>query len=159
MSQQQHRLITRQVDRKLDKFRSLLNTPAPRKGWISEIRRALGMTLRQLGARMDVSQAAVSQFERGEVAGTMTIATLRKVATALGCELTYALVPKGSLDDLIRARARTVAEKALERTAHSMRLERQGVSLAETRKQLDDLTEQLLRDRPRTLWDDVDDRG
>lgn len=159
MSQQQHRLITRQVDRKLRKFHHLLNTPAPRKGWISEIRRALGMTLRQLGARMDVSQAAVSQFERGEVAGTMTIATLRKAATALGCELTYALVPRHSLDDLLRVQARTVAEHMLERTAHSMHLEHQGVSQAETKKQRDDLTEQLLRDRPRTLWDDVDDRG
>jgi predicted DNA-binding mobile mystery protein A len=106
---------------------------------------------------MEVSQAAVSQFERGEVEGTITLATLRKVADALGCEFTYALIPRGSLEDLIRARARKVAEKTLERAAHSMDLERQGVPPSETRKQLEDLTEQLLRDRPRTLWDDVDD--
>jgi predicted DNA-binding mobile mystery protein A len=157
MSQQQHMLITRQIDRKLGKLRSLSSTPAPRRGWINEIRRALGMSLRQLGRRMDVSQAAVSQFERGEVEGTITLATIRKVGEALGCEFTCALIPKGSLEDLIRARARKVAEETLERAAHSMDLERQGVPPAETRKQLDELTEQLFRDRPRTLWDDVDD--
>ena len=154
MAQQQHSLVMRQLDRKLGKLRSLLNTPVPRKGWVSEIRRALGMSLKQLGDRMHVSHSAVSQFERGEVSGTVSIATLQKAAAALGCEFTYAIVPRRSLADVLRVQARTVAEQTFERAAHSMHLERQGVSAAETSKQLDELTEQLLRDRPRSLWDD-----
>ena len=157
MSLQQDRITTRQVDRKLEQFRPLLNTPVPRKGWISEIRRALGMSLRQLGARVGVSQAAVSQFEGGEVAGTISLGTLHKAAAALDCEFVYAIVPRHSLDKVLSARARTVAAKMFERTTHSMHLEHQDVPQAETKKQRDDLAEQLLRDRPRTLWDDVDD--
>jgi predicted DNA-binding mobile mystery protein A len=157
VSPQQDKLVVRQLDKKLAKFRPLLQLPVPRKGWISEMRRALGMSARQLGDRMGVSQAAVSQFESGEVSGTLTIATLEKAAAALDCELTYVLIPRRPLATVIGERARVVARSMLRRTAHSTTLERQGIAAAETKQQLDELTERLVRERPRALWDDVHD--
>ena len=153
MSLQRDRLQTRQLSRKLAMFDDLKSMPPPSKGWISEIRRALGMSARQLAARLSVSQPAVSQYETGEVSGTITLETLEKAAAALGCHLVYALVPPVSLEDLLHRQARRVATKMIERTAHSMHLEQQDVSEEETKKQIEDLTQQLLADRPRTLWD------
>ena len=45
----------------------------------------------------------------------------------------------------------------MERTSHSMHLEQQDVFEREIKKQIEDLTQQLLADRPRTLWDDTED--
>ena len=45
----------------------------------------------------------------------------------------------------------------IERTSHSMQLEQQEVSESEIEKQIEDLTQQLLADRPRTLWNDSED--
>ncbi len=131
--------------------------PPPRRGWISEIRRALGMTASQLATRLTVTGPAVSQYEKGEVNRTITLETLEKVTSALGCEFVYALVPKVSLDDLLHRQARRVATKMIERTSHSMHLEQQDVSENEIKKQIEDLTQQLLADRPRTLWNDTED--
>ena len=113
------------------------------------------MSARQLGALLIVSASAVSQYEKGEVAGTITLETLEKAAAALGCEFVYALAPKVSLDDLLHRRARRVAAKMIDRTSHSMHLEQQDVSEKEIQKQIEDLTQQLLADRPRTLWSDL----
>ena len=157
MSLQRDKLRTRQLNRKLERFDHLRSMPPPRKGWINEIRGALGMSARQLATRLNVTGPAVSQYEKGEVNRTITLETLEKVAAALGCEFVYALVPKDSLDDLLHRRARSVATKMLERTAHSMHLEQQDVSENEIKKQIEDLTQQLLADRPRTLWNDTED--
>ena len=157
MSLQRDKLIIRQLNRKLEMFDHLRSTTTPRKGWISEIRRALGMSASQLATRLNVTGPAVSQYEKGEVNRTITLETLEKVAAALGCEFVYALVPKVSLDDLLQRRARRLATEMIERTSHSMHLEQQDVSENESKKQIEDLTQQLLADRPRTLWNDIED--
>ena len=157
MSLQRDKLIIRQLNRKLERFGQLRSMPPPRKGWISEIRRALGMSASQLATRLKVTGPAVSQYEKGEVNRTITLETLEKVAAALGCEFVYALVPKVSLDDLLHRRARRVATKMIERTSHSMHLEQQDVSESEIKKPIEDLTQQLLADKPRTLWNDSED--
>ncbi len=157
MSLQRDKLRIRQLNRKLERFDHLRSMPPPRKGWISEIRRALGMSASQLATRLNVTGPAVSQHEKGEVNRTITLETLEKVAAALGCKFVYALVPKVSLDDLLHRRARRVATKMIERTSHSMHLEQQDVSENEIKKQIEDLTQQLLADRPRTLWNDTED--
>ena len=58
-----NQLKIRQLDRKLRAFGELAQLHIPSKGWISEIRRALGMTASQLGQRLKVSQPAVTQNE------------------------------------------------------------------------------------------------
>ncbi len=157
MSLQRDKLRIRQLSRKLERFDHLRSMPPPRRGWIGEIRRALGMSARQLASRLNVTSPAVTQHENGEVNGTITLETLEKVAAALGCEFVYALVPKVSLDDLLHRRVRRIATKMIERTSHSMHLEQQDVSENEIKKQIEDLTQQLLADRPRTLWNDTED--
>ena len=149
------RLKLRQLNAKIQRLTSLTNLKPPAKGWISEVRRALGMSARQLATRLGVSQPAVSQFEKGEIDGTITLESLRKAAAALECDLVYALVPRDSLEDIRERQAHGVATRMVERVAHSMRLEKQDVSEEATAKQIDELAQQLLAGPARSLWDEA----
>ena len=52
--------------------------PAPKSGWIQSVRLALGMSMRQLAERLNVSTSALSQFEKREQADAITLGTLKK---------------------------------------------------------------------------------
>jgi transcriptional regulator with XRE-family HTH domain len=52
---------------------------------------------------MGVSQSTVMQWERGEVKGTITLNSLRRLAEALESDVAYLLVPR---DEEVRKRQR-----------------------------------------------------
>lgn len=149
-------LRLRQVTAKLEPFADIRKVEAPREGWIRVIRKALGMTGRQLARRLGVSQAAVSQYEKAESDRSITLGTLQTVAAALECEVVYALVPRPSLQTILEKRAHRIATRMVGRVSRSMRLEEQAVSSEEDKRQIEDLTRQILFDRPRNFWDDSD---
>ena len=125
----------------------------PPRGWLRAIRDALGMTTAQYAARLGVSQPRISALEKSEAEETVTLATLRRAAEALDCQLVYAIVPNQSLTQTQRERAILVAEKQLARTGHTMRLEDQGLSVNNMARERDRLVDELLRGDPRRLWD------
>ncbi|HEX8670607.1 MAG TPA: mobile mystery protein A [Longimicrobium sp.] len=128
-------------------------SPPPR-GWVNEIRATIGLTSAQLGARMGVSQSAVSQLERREAEGSLTLNSLRAAADALECDLVYALVPReGSITAMMEKRARAVAAATVARVSHTMRLEDQGIDAAAMGEQVEELARDLIDD-PRSLWTD-----
>jgi len=59
---------------------------------LRERRKVLGFSLTQLARRADTSAATLSRYENGWT--RFEVYTLRKLATALGCELEVSLVPK-----------------------------------------------------------------
>ena len=108
----------------------------------------------QLGRRLGWTRQAVRDLERREVDGAVTLSALAQVARAMDADLVYALVPRTGLEEARRARAREVAEREVGRVAHSMRLEAQGVSKKEYRRQVAEREEELLRTWSRRIWDD-----
>jgi predicted DNA-binding mobile mystery protein A len=148
------KLRIRQLDKKLDTIRALKNLQIPTTGWIREIRQALGMSGVQLAKRLGVSNVAVHQYEKGEVEGTITLETLRKAASALECDLQYALVPRARLQEIRERQARLAAARIVGRVGHSMRLEDQGVSAEEHARQVEDVVRDLLEGKPRSMWDE-----
>jgi transcriptional regulator with XRE-family HTH domain len=52
------------------------------------------LTLEEVGLRAGVSRQAIQQFEKAEADDRITIARLRRIAGAMGCELKYVFVPK-----------------------------------------------------------------
>jgi len=129
---------------------------APTQGWVSTIRRALGMTSTQLAARLGISRQSLEALETREVAGSATMEALRRAADALDCDLVYALVPRQhSLDAAVAAQARRVAERLVQRAGHTMALEEQHVPARETEDQIAVVTRRLLAEWPRDLWDDI----
>ncbi len=145
-------LRLRQMEESLRPWRRLASS-APSGGWVRAIRTALGMSSEQLAKRMQVSPQNVRKHEKGEAQGKLTLESLRRAAEALDCRLVYALVPRKPLDNLVRDRARVLAEKQLKRVSHSMRIEAQGVATREEKLQRERLTEELLRGSPRKLWE------
>ena len=52
------------------------------------------MSRRTVAEKLDVSAAAVRDYEVAEASDTITLATLRRMAGAMGCEVVCALVPR-----------------------------------------------------------------
>ena len=124
MNKEFRQLRLSQLDRAVADLRNLPSRPAT--GWLASIREALGLTLEEIGRRIRTSRQAVQQFEKAEADDRITVATLRRVAEAMGCELKYGLVPKaGSFTELAERPTRDRAKRDVERVMHTMMLEDQ----------------------------------
>jgi len=141
----------------LDKRFAQLNSDAvlqrPDKGWVRAIRDALGMTTRQLAARLHVSQPTIINIEKNEASDRITLKRLRETAEALNCTLVYALVPNTSLNGIVENRAKKIADVQLARIHHTMRLEDQALADADLMVERDRLVGILLDGNPQRLWD------
>ncbi len=58
------------------------------------------MTTSQLAKRMGVTQPRISELERAEVAGRVSMESIERAAQAMGCRVVYALVPLAPLGDV-----------------------------------------------------------
>lgn len=145
-------LQLRQLDKQLQSV-ELQGLPVrPSVGWIQAIRDTLGMTAVALGRRLNVRSSTVHKFERAEKEETISLASLRKVAAALDCELHYVFVPRKPLETMLQDQAKALAKKTLLPVAHTMALEDQAVSNKEHQAQLEMLAKELLDGSWRELW-------
>ena len=139
------------LDKALGPWRSLPRSH-PSGGWLRAIRQTLGMTTRQLAKSVGVTQAAVVDAERTEARGDITLATLQRYAAALDCELSYVLVPKRPLTEMVEERADRIARDQVSRVRHSMALEDQRTSDEHLERQIADLRKKLLEGKRSRLW-------
>jgi transcriptional regulator with XRE-family HTH domain len=79
-----------------------------------------------MAAPLKITQSAIQSYEQAEKTDTITLATLRRAAAALDCELVIALVPNGGRRFADLAAARDPDRAHLRATEHSMALEAQG---------------------------------
>ncbi len=147
------KLIREQLDASLQRLSPLLDVTAPPKGWIRAIRDALGMTAKQLANRLGVAQQAVARIEKEELAGSVTIKTMRRIAECLDCVFVYGFVPRTSLEETVARQAKKVAAQHLAQASQTMSLENQALSKRETEQALSELADELTRTLPSNLWD------
>ena len=147
-------LARRQLDKRLSSLQGAESLVRPPRGWIRSVRDALGMTSKQLGRRMGVSQPRITKIEQAECDGSITLETLRRAAQAMDCQLVYAFVPRVPLQELVNERASARAKSILEATSHSMALENQRADMDTERMQLRQLTRELAEKSPAYLWED-----
>jgi predicted DNA-binding mobile mystery protein A len=131
---------------------SLAETKIPAKGWIREIRQALGMSGTQLASRLGITRPSLVDIEEGEVKKSVTLKTLDKVAAALGCKVVYAIVPPESLQRSLEERAHQVAVRIVERLSQTMALEEQQVTSRERDRQIKEIADELVRTLSKELW-------
>jgi len=141
-----------QLDRQLSSLRDAV-PPTPKDGWVHTIREAVGMSLESLGSRLGVSRQTAYQLEQGEKTGSITLKRLRTAADCLGCELVVVLVPRDSLESFVRDRATDVAKYRVERTAHSMAMESQGLSQERVRDMVAETVVKMVSEGDPHLWD------
>lgn len=126
----------------------------PKEGWIRTVRKALGMSGAQLARRLGVTRALVSNTERAELSGSVTIKAMQQMATAMNCQLVYAIVPDGTIQDMIRLRARKKALTIVESTNKHMALEAQTLSKEQIDFEIKRLQQEFVNAMPSDFWND-----
>jgi predicted DNA-binding mobile mystery protein A len=100
----------------------------PARGWLRAVREAVGLSQAEVAGKMTVKRQSYAQFEEAEERGSISLASMRRAAEAMDCELVYFVVPRESV-------ARSYAElaqihdptaKHLKATDHSMALKGPG---------------------------------
>ncbi|MBW2174497.1 MAG: mobile mystery protein A, partial [Deltaproteobacteria bacterium] len=107
---------------------------------------------KQLANRLGVAQQAVARIEKEELAGSVTIKTMRRIAERLDCVFVYGFVPRTSLEETVTRQAKQVALMRLARASQTMSLENQALSRRENEEALTDLVDELIRAPSSTLW-------
>ena len=121
MKNTKQHLIVAQIDKKLASLQTLKDTTVPSKGWIHTLRTALQMSLRQLSAKISIAPQSLKDMESREVAGTITLNTLRDVANAMDMQLVYGFVSKHeSLEQMIEKRAKELGKSLPDMTLAEM---------------------------------------
>ena len=147
-------LQLQQLNSKMLGFASLKQVAIPPTGWIKAIRTAIGMSMQQLGNKLNVSKQGILDIEKREKDGAITIKSLKEIARALDMQLVYGFVPNdGSLDALIEKRATELATKIVLRTSNTMKLEDQGNTNKRIEKAIKERTEEIKNEMPKILWD------
>jgi predicted DNA-binding mobile mystery protein A len=152
MNGKDRHLIIDQLNVTLERLGQLKAVKTPHKGWIRAIRDALGMSGTQLAERLQVSRPRIPRLEQDELTGSVTLKSMRQAAEALECVFVYALVPRTSLDDMIRTQAQKVAGTRLKRTSHTMLLEDQLITNSDQQREYESMVAELVQEIPRDLW-------
>lgn len=148
-------------ERFLEKLRPIFSKiKAPAKGQIHYIRSLLSMRSEQLAKRIGVSQSMVSQYERGEQSGSITLKKLEEVADALECDVHYVFLPRKPISHIIAEQISKRLWEVSARTNTTMELEDQGEGVPDYLK---DRNAGHIRDvyskKPQDIWDtwDIED--
>ncbi len=146
------RMARRQLDQRTNQMRAVSAEvfARPQAGWLRAVRDALGMSTRDMAARLGVTSMAISKLEASERAGTIGLDTLTRAADALGCDVVYALVPRVPLEQQVHRQAETVARAELGPVATTMALEDQSVDTQTTQSLVEDRIAELIDSRG--LW-------
>jgi predicted DNA-binding mobile mystery protein A len=147
-------LQLQQLNSKMLGFASLKQVAMPPTGWIKAIRTAIGMSMQQLGNKLNVSKQGIMDIEKREKEGSITIKSLREIARAMDMQLVYGFVPNdGSLDSLIEKRATELATQIVIRTANTMKLEDQANSKKRIETAIRERARAIKNEMPKILWD------
>lgn len=147
-------LLIQQTDKKTQVFKELKSVITPSKGWINTFRKALKMSLRQLGNRLQISPQSVREIEEREANGTITIKSMRDVANALDMQLVYGFISKhDSLEQMIEKRAKELAKEIVMRTHNTMTLESQENSAERIEQAIAQKSAEIKYEMPKYLWD------
>lgn len=152
MSTEFNHLRVEQLQATLNAYAVLLGKRAPSRGWLKEIREALGRTERQQAERLGITGSTLHKSEQSEADERISLGQLRKLADGLDCELVYALVPRKPLPDVVQDRATQLAHAEVHGVAHTMGLEDQRPTDARIQKQVARRADDLLRGKWADLW-------
>src|SRR5882724_4874620 len=121
------KLRLRQLERALSAYAKARQSARPRSGWLSAIREARGIPLRQIATTLAVTPQAVQKLQISEANESISLKRLRKAAEAMGCELVYALLPRsGKLTDAVEEQEHQMAAERVLAAEHTMVLEDQA---------------------------------
>jgi predicted DNA-binding mobile mystery protein A len=125
----------------------------PSEGWLRTARKALGMSGAQLARRMGVTRARISNAEKDELRGAVTLQSMQTAAEAMGCRFVYAIVPPKTIEDLIATQARKKASALVGTASMHMALESQTLPDNKIAQEVSRLTRDFIHEMPSDFWD------
>jgi predicted DNA-binding mobile mystery protein A len=140
-----------ELDRLFEWVRSLELAP-PGKGWIADIRESLGMTGKDFAQRLGIDPSSAKRLEQSEAKRTITLASLDRAATALGCRVAYVLIPDQPLEETVRDRASALVERLQAPVAHSMAIEDQTSDQPSANDRREIMIDELISKLDPELW-------
>jgi len=146
-------LFTEQIAEKfksLDKVPEWLQNYPEFRSQIRTLRETLGMTQKQLSEKVGRTLRSIRQIENGEAIPKIT--TLKKIAEALNTELTISLIPRRNIIDLLEELANNKARELISISKASSTLEVQTPSKTESKRQIENLKNEILQKRRSILW-------
>ena len=149
------KIVTAQYQSVVDRAAvSARGLSVPKEGWIRTVRKSLGMSGAQLARRLGVTRALVSNTERAELSGSVTIKAMQQMARAMDCRLVYSIVPDGPIQEMISKRAREKALAIVDRANKHMALEAQTLSKEQINFEIRRLQQEFVNAMPSDLWND-----
>ena len=98
------------------------------------------------------SRALVSQTEKAELAGGVTLTTMTTMAKAMNCKFVYAIVPDDTIEGILYQQALKKATQTVKRSSTHMALEDQILTKDQMDLEIERLARDLLRDMPSDFW-------
>jgi predicted DNA-binding mobile mystery protein A len=145
----------------IQQYQAVANRPAahaeafrtPSEGWLRSVRKALGMSGAQLARRMGLTRARISNAEKDELRGAVTLQSMQKAAEAMGCRFVYAIVPPQTVEDLIIAQAQKKAAALVGAASAHMALKSQTLPYDKIAQEVSRLTRDFIHEMPSDFWD------
>jgi predicted DNA-binding mobile mystery protein A len=108
---------------------------------------------------MRVTKSLISNIEKAELSGKITIKKIQQIAEAMDCQFVYAVVPKKNVQEIINYHARKKAQEIVEKANKHMALEDQTLSNEEIEYEIDRLKQEILQELPSEIWNANDRRN
>lgn len=149
------KVVAKQYRENVNRARSQLSGLAvPSEGWIRTVRKALGMSGAQLARRMGVTRALVSNTEKAELEGCVTLKAMQNMAESMNCRFVYAIVPEQEIEEIVRKRALQKARAEVKAASIHMALEEQALSKDKLEEQIQSLAKEMMDKANSDLWND-----
>jgi predicted DNA-binding mobile mystery protein A len=146
-------LMMSQIKNRIEQIRPLANLSDMKEGWIRTMRNSLGMTGKQLGNKIGVTQERITRMESDEIRGGLTLKNLRRVAEKLNCTFVYGMVPNRDFEKMIEEQSEKLARKQTDDAFHTMSLEKQALTDSQMKAEIERLKREISRKRPKEMWD------
>lgn len=148
------KIKVRQLSTKLKTFKSIDTNTRPDIGWVKTIRTSLGMSLEQLGNKLEITKQSVQNLEKREALGSATINAMKEAGKAMDMKFVYGYLPlEGTLEALIEKKAKKLATEIVMRTSATMKLENQENSSQRIKAAIEERTKEIIDEMPKILWD------
>ncbi|WP_226989157.1 mobile mystery protein A [Paraglaciecola arctica] len=149
------RLVVKQYRENVNRARVMLDgLSMPSEGWLRTVRKALDMSGAQLGRRLGVTRAAISNREKDELSGRITIKSMQQMAESMGCQFVYAIVPENDIEDVVLKRARLKAMQQVRNAGVHMALESQLIAEGKLLAEIERLAKEMLDKPSSDFWND-----
>ena len=149
------KVVAKQYGENVDRaMTQLAGLSMPAEGWIRTVRKALSMSGAQLGRRLGVTRGLVSNTEKAELNGGVTLKSMGQIAQAMDCRFVYAIVPENSVADIIRRRAFEKARERVEDVSVQMALEDQLLNPSRLEAQIEYLATEMIEKLNSDFWND-----